>query len=205
MPPGVDGSVFRPASVGARRAAAPYVVAAARVQPLKGLDLAIEAIAGIDQEARPTLVIAGDASSEAGDHVTELRRLAASRGIADRVTFIGPQSRADLAFLFRGAAAVLVPSHSETYGLVALEGSASGVPVVAAAAGGLREAVVDGETGVVLESRDPAVWATEIQRILTEPEYAAALASAGREHAERLSWERSAAGLEQVYLRVLGH
>jgi D-inositol-3-phosphate glycosyltransferase len=203
VPPGVDGSVFRPATAGARRATAPYVVAAARVQPLKGLDLAIAAIAGIDAEARPTLVIAGDASSEAGDHVAELRRLAASLGVADRVTFIGPQSRADLAFLFRGSAAVLVPSHSETYGLVALEGSASGVPVVAAAAGGLREAVVDGETGVVLESRDPAVWAAEIQRVLTEPDYAAALSAAGREHAERLSWERSAAGLEQVYRRVL--
>ncbi len=152
----------------------------------------------------PTLVIAGDASSEAGDHVAELRRLAAAHGIADRVTFIGPQSRADLAFLFRGAAAVLVPSHSETYGLVALEGSASGVPVVAAAAGGLREAVVDGETGVVLESRDPAVWAAEIERILTDTDYAAGLAAAGREHAERLSWEQSAAGLEDVYRRVLG-
>ncbi len=204
VPPGVDGSVFRPAAVGARRADVPYVVAAARVQPLKGLDLAIEAIADIDREARPTLVIAGDASSEAGDYVAELRRLASDRGIADRVTFVGPQSRADLAFLFRGAAAVLVPSHSETYGLVALEGSASGVPVVAAAAGGLREAVVDGETGVVLESRDPGVWAAEIARILTDAGYAASLSAAGREHAERLSWERSATGLEQVYRRVLG-
>ena len=180
------------------------MVAAARVQPLKGLDLAIEAIADISLEARPTLVIAGDVSSEAGDYVDELRRLADARGIADHVTFIGPQSRADLAFLFRGAAAVLVPSHSETYGLVALEGSASGVPVVAAAAGGLREAVVDGETGVVLESRDPQAWADEIERILTDAPYAAGLAAAGREHAERLSWERSAAGLEDVYRRVLG-
>ncbi|WIB69553.1 glycosyltransferase [Curtobacterium sp. MCBD17_026] len=204
VPPGVDGSVFRPAAVGARRAATPYVVAAARVQPLKGLDLAIEAIADISLEARPTLVIAGDVSSEAGDYVDELRRLADARGIADHVTFIGPQSRADLAFLFRGAAAVLVPSHSETYGLVALEGSASGVPVVAAAAGGLREAVVDGETGVVLESRDPQDWADEIERILTDAGYAAGLAAAGREHAERLSWERSAAGLEDVYRRMLG-
>jgi D-inositol-3-phosphate glycosyltransferase len=78
------------------------------------------------------------------------------------------------------------------------------VPVVAAAAGGLREAVVDGETGVVLESRDPHDWAAEIERILTDAPYATALAAAGREHAERLSWERSAAGLEDVYRRVLG-
>ncbi|KQS08285.1 hypothetical protein ASG04_14345 [Curtobacterium sp. Leaf183] len=205
VPPGVDGSVFRPAAAGARRAEVPYVVAAARVQPLKGLDLAIKAIAGISEAVRPTLVIAGDSSSEAGDYLTELRGLAASLGVADRVTFIGPQSRADLALLFRGSSAVLVPSHSETYGLVALEGSASGVPVVAAAAGGLREAVLDGETGVVLESRAPEVWAAEIERVLTEPTYAAGLSAAGREHAERLSWERSASGLEQVYRRVLGH
>ncbi|MCJ1715379.1 glycosyltransferase [Curtobacterium sp. VKM Ac-2922] len=204
VPPGVDGSVFRPAAAGARRPSVPYVVAAARVQPLKGLDLAIEAIAGISESVRPTLVIAGDSSSEAGDHLAELQALATSLGVADRVTFIGPQTRADLALLFRGSSAVLVPSHSETYGLVALEGSASGVPVVAAAAGGLREAVVDGETGVVLESRAPEVWAAEIERILTEPAYAAGLSAAGREHAERLSWDRSAAGLERVYRRVLG-
>jgi D-inositol-3-phosphate glycosyltransferase len=64
--------------------------------------------------------------------------------------------------------------------------------------------VVDGETGVVLESRDPAVWAAEIERILTDASYASGLAAAGREHAERLSWERSAEGLEDVYRRVLG-
>jgi D-inositol-3-phosphate glycosyltransferase len=202
VPPGVDGSVFRPSSA-PTRAHEPYAVAAARVQPLKGLDLAIAAIAEVPETVRPTLVIAGDASSEADGYVEELRELAATSGIADRVRFVGPQSRADLAFLFRRAAVVLVPSHSETYGLVALEGSASGVPVVAAAAGGLREAVVNGETGVVVESRDPIVWAGEITRILTEPEYAAQLSAAGREHAERLSWERSASGLVDVYERVV--
>ncbi|WNY35234.1 glycosyltransferase [Curtobacterium flaccumfaciens] len=174
------------------------------MQPLKGLDLAIEAIADISLEARPTLVIAGDVSSEAGDYVDELRRLADACGIADHVTFIGPQSRADLAFLFRGAAAVLVPSHSET----CRARRARGVRFRGAGRGGrrrgLREAVVDGETGVVLESRDPQDWANEIERILTDAPYAAGLAAAGREHAERLSWERSAAGLEDVYRRVLG-
>jgi D-inositol-3-phosphate glycosyltransferase len=204
VPPGVDGSVFRPAS-GPSRAFRPYVVAAARVQPLKGLDLAIAAIAAVPEDVRPDLVIAGDASSEAGGYVEELRTLAADLGIADRVRFVGPQSRPDLAMLFRGSSVVLVPSHSETYGLVALEGSASGVPVVAAATGGLREAVVHGETGIVLESRDAADWAEAITRILADPEHAAHLAAAGREHAERLSWERSAEGLVAVYRRVLGH
>ncbi len=200
--PGVDGSVFRPAGA-PTRARRPYIVAAARVQPLKGLDLAIEALARVDPTIRPMLVIAGDASSEAGGYPDELRALADGLGIGEEVRFVGPQSRADLAFLFRGAVAVVVPSHSETYGLVALEGSASGVPVIAAAAGGLREAVVHGETGVVLESRDPDVWAAEITHVLTDAAYATDLAAAGREHAERLSWERSATGLIAVYRRLL--
>ncbi|MFZ7087693.1 glycosyltransferase [Curtobacterium sp. RRHDQ10] len=202
VPPGVDGSVFRPRS-GGTRATRPYAVAAARVQPLKGLDLAIAAVAAVPEPVRPDLVIAGDVSSEADGYVEELRDLADRLGVADRVQFVGPQSRPDLAMLFRGSSIVLVPSHSETYGLVALEGSASGVPVVAAAAGGLREAVVDGETGVVLESRDADDWAAAITRILTDPEHAAQLATAGRERAERLSWERSASGLVEVYRSVI--
>lgn len=208
VPPGVDGSVFRPASAAARLAAhgrTPYVVAAARVQPLKGLDLAIAAVAAVPGDLRPDLVIAGDASSEATGYVEELRALAAGLGVADRVRFVGPQSRPDLAMLFRNAALVLVPSHSETYGLVALEGSASGVPVVAAASGGLREAVVDGETGLVLESRDPEAWAAVITRLLTDASTAAELATAGRERAERLSWERSAEGLVATYRAVVAH
>jgi D-inositol-3-phosphate glycosyltransferase len=206
VPPGVDGSVFRPASntrSSSAPTARPYVVAAARVQPLKGLDLAIEAVAAVPDDIRPDLVIAGDVSSEADGYVDELRALADGLGVADRVRFVGPQSRPDLAMLFRGSSVVLVPSHSETYGLVALEGSASGVPVVAAAAGGLREAVVDGETGVVLESRQADDWAAAIARILTDPAHAGQLAAAGRERAERLSWERSAAGLVDVYRAVI--
>ncbi|WIE55733.1 glycosyltransferase [Curtobacterium sp. MCBD17_003] len=206
VPPGVDGSVFRPASAATRAAAHDrprYVVAAARVQPLKGLDLAIAAVAAVPEAVRPDLVIAGDASSEATGYVEELRGLADRLGIGDRVRFVGPQSRPDLAMLFRNAGLVLVPSHSETYGLVALEGSASGVPVVAAAAGGLREAVVDGETGVVVESRDPDVWAGVIATVLTDPALADQLAAAGRERAERLSWERSAEGLVETYRSVI--
>ncbi|TFC91360.1 glycosyltransferase [Cryobacterium breve] len=212
--PGVDGILFRPtdlvpveprdyASAGPLDIRG-YAVVAGRLQPLKGLDLAIEAIAAVPEAIRPELVIAGDASADYDGYIDELRALAARHGIERNVRFVGPQSRVDLALLLSGARVVLVPSHSETYGLVALEAAASGVPVVAAAAGGLREAVLDGDTGVVLDSRDPKVWAGALTQILSNPAFARRLSLAARERAEHLDWPRSADGLVTVY-RSLAH
>jgi D-inositol-3-phosphate glycosyltransferase len=201
--PGVDSNLFSPERQPTLRAAERgYAVVAARLQPLKGLDLAVQAIAALPESLRPELVIAGDASVDYSEYVEELRQLAARSGLTD-MRFIGAQSHANLAGLFRGARLVLVPSHSETYGLVALEAAASGVPVVASAAGGLREAVVNGVTGLVLDSRDPRLWADAMAQILTDPALARELSLAAREHALRLDWTRSAAALVQVYRSLL--
>ena len=201
--PGVDSNLFSPErQPTARTAGRGYVVVAARLQPLKGLDLAIQAIAALPPDLRPELVIAGDASVDYSGYVEELRQLANRAGLSD-IRFLGAQSHASLAGLFRGARLVLVPSHSETYGLVALEAAASGVPVIASAAGGLREAVVDRVTGVVLDSRDPRVWADAMAQILTDPTLAHELSLAAREHALRLDWTRSAASLVRVYRGLL--
>lgn len=203
--PGVDSDLFAPAATGsaAREQRAPYAVVAARLQPLKGLDLAIEAIAAVPEDIRPELVVSGDASDDFDGYVDELSALARARGIEESVHFIGPQSRTALAELLRQAQVVLIPSHSETYGLVALEAAASRVPVVAAASGGLREAVVDGVTGVVLSSRDPEVWAGAITRLLVDADEASSLSLRARERAEALSWSRSADALLDVYARLV--
>lgn len=200
--PGVDAAVFTPA---AGPAATPgTVVAAARVEPLKGLDLAIEAVAGVPRESRPRLVVAGDAADEHREHLAALVALAAERGAAADVEFLGTQSRSALAALLRDAVAVLVPSHSETYGLVALEAAASGVPVVAACSGGLCEAVLDGETGIVLTTREPAAWTAALERLLDDDVLRARLGSAGRDHAVGLGWDRSARALADVYRGLVG-
>ncbi|MFO7689827.1 MAG: glycosyltransferase [Cryobacterium sp.] len=202
VPPGVDGRLFRPVTSSAPGGLG-YAVVAARLQPLKGLDLAITAIAAIPAHIRPELVIAGDASTDFDGYVDALRALAARHGIIDGVRFVGPQSRAQLAELFGGARVVLVPSHSETFGLVALEAAASGVPVVAAASGGLREAVIDGRTGLVIDSRDPASWAEALTTLLLNPDFALQLSRAARTRAELLDWPRSAEGLLGVYRSLL--
>lgn len=205
--PGVDSTVFSPsASVDPAQVFGDrgYVLVAARLQPLKGLDLAVAAVAAVSSGIRPALVIAGAASADYDGYVAELKTLAARVGLTDQLHLVGPQTRVDLAGLFRSARLVLVPSHSETYGLVALEAAASGVPVIAAASGGLREAVVDGVTGLVMESRDPLVWGDALDRMLTDPQRTRRLSVAAHEHALQLNWKRSAASLLTVYRGLRG-
>ncbi|WP_241989213.1 glycosyltransferase [Cryobacterium serini] len=206
VPPGVDSSMFSPSmpvDLAVQGDGRGYVLVAARLQPLKGLDLAIAAVAAVPAAIRPTLVIAGAASADYDGYVDELRAIAERVGLTDELELIGPQSRVNMSALFRGARLVLVPSHSETYGLVALEAAASGVPVIAAASGGLREAVADGVTGLVLESREPLVWADAIADVLTDPQRARQLSVAARERALGLKWARSAASLLEVYRGLL--
>lgn len=195
VPPGVDGDLFHPG----RAAARPQVVVAARLEPLKGVDLAIQAVSGVPEGWRPDLVVSGAASGAVEGYDEQLRALARSEGVADRVHLVGPRSRADLAALMRASRVVLVPSHSETYGLVALEAAASGVPVLASATGGLREAVMDGVTGVVLDSRDPQVWSAALTDLLADDERRGRLGAAARQRALGLDWPTSARGLLAVY------
>lgn len=199
--PGVDAELFRPLAAG-ETASHPTVVVAGRLEPLKGPDLAIETVAAVPAELRPELVIAGGASTEFAGYERDLAALADQSGLD--VRFLGPQTRPGLASLLREARLVLVPSHSETYGLIALEAAASGVPVVAASSGGLRESVVDGVTGVVLDSRDPAVWGETVTRLLGDGELWERLARASRERALEHPWSLSAAELSDVYCRLVG-
>ena len=101
------------------------------------------------------MVICGGPSGSGLDRPTALIELAASLGVADRVIFLPPQTGDELAALYRAADLVAVPSHSESFGLVALEAQACGTPVVAAAVGGLVTAVRDGVSGVLVDGHDP--------------------------------------------------
>src|SRR5690606_4777532 len=176
--PGVDSEMFHPGEGSAR----PTLLAAARLEPLKAIDLAIRTLAGVverDGEPRPRLVVAGGATSDES-YPRELAALAADLGVACDVTFLGPQGREQLAALMRSATLVLVPSHSETYGLVALEAAASGVPVVATRAGGLEESVVDDVTGLLLPDWETATWVDAVAGLLADPDLVARLGEGGR-------------------------
>lgn len=199
--PGVDAELF---SIALEAPAKPgYVVVAARLEPLKGLDLAIEAIAALPASIRPELVVAGGPTTGHDAYPADLRAHASAHGLADGIRFLGPQSREDLASLLRGARMLLVPSHSETYGLVALEAAASGIPVVATASGGLPEAVEHDVTGLLLATREPAAWTDAVRRLLNDDELTARLGAAGRARALTLTWDHSAAATAEVYAGLL--
>jgi D-inositol-3-phosphate glycosyltransferase len=207
--PGVDGTVFRPGAgpdlaslPAAWRGPAGYLLMAGRVQPIKGQDLAIRALAAVPAAARPTLVVSGAPGSGHLEYAAHLKTLAAELGVADAVVFLGPQSPGRLASLMRGARAALMPSRSETFGLVALEAAACGTPVIGADTTGLRSSVVDGVTGLLVASRRPAEWALAIERVLTEPGLAARLSVGGIELGRQRTWDHVAAALVATYAAV---
>ncbi|MFT3860339.1 glycosyltransferase [Micropruina sp.] len=180
-----------------------YLLYAARLQPLKGPDLAIRALADVPAQLRPDLLIAGDVSADFAAYEAELHALVAAHDLGDRVRFIGPQPREQLAALMRGARIVLVPSHSETFGLIALEAESCGTPVIASAAGGLREAVVHGETGQLMDSRQPEDWGTAITRLLAKPRLLDRMGVVAQIHARRFDWGWTARLLESHYRELL--
>lgn len=198
--PGVDSTLFHPA---ARPVAGrPGILVAARLEPLKGVDLAVRALALLDPEVRPVLRIAGGATAD-DSFGPSLLALAAELGVSGDVELLGPQSRTALASLMRSSTLVLVPSHSETYGLVALEAAASGVPVVASATGGLVEAVRDGVTGLLVAGREPRDWATAIGRVVADRELRDRLGAQGRQHTVTRTWDAVGDVVARAYRSML--
>jgi D-inositol-3-phosphate glycosyltransferase len=131
-----------------------------------------------------------------------LVRLAAELGISDRVTFLPPQSRENLATVFQAVDLVAVPSYSESFGLVALEAQACGTPVAAAAVGGLPVAVRDGVTGALVAGHDTDRWAQAIDDLLRAD--AGAMSRAAVEHAAAFSWDSTVDSLLASYRRAIG-
>jgi D-inositol-3-phosphate glycosyltransferase len=198
--PGVDLERFRPGAVDRARFGlperGPVVAFVGRIQPLKGPDVLIRAL---PEMPGATVVICGGPSGSGLDRPTSLIELAASLGVADSVRFLPPQTGADLAALYRAADLVAVPSHNESFGLVALEAQACGTPVVAASVGGLVTAVRDGVSGVLVDGHDPAEWARVLSGLLAEPARRAELSLGAVRHAADFSWDRTAEGLLRVY------
>ena len=209
--PGVDLEHFRPLHPGeeawapAGDAAYPrgFVFFAARLQPLKDPELAIRALARVPAAMRPHLVVAGDVSADFADYAADLHALVASLGLTGEVTFSGALRRDELGEALRSAQIVLVPSHSETFGLIALEASASGTPVIAAAAGGLREAVVHGESGQLMDSREPVDWGRCLTWLLADPQHLAEMGLVSRIHARRFSWADAGRRLADLYVDLI--
>ncbi len=204
---GVDRALFHP---GDRESDRPrlglgdeaVLLYVGRIQRLKGIDLAIRAFAelvpALDRDAR--FVIVGGASGPHGEIELEgLKDLASRLGVASKVRFEGPQPHEKLPTYYRAADAVLVCSHSESFGLAALEAHACGTPVVGTPVGGLSYIVADGASGFLSESRDPAEFAGRLKTLLSDDDLRRGFGVCAVERAAAFSWETTASEFHELY------
>ena len=214
--PGVNLQTFTPG--GGRNAArtevglpqdALVVSFIGRIQPHKGPEVLIRATQEMVKHSptlRPKLIvnIMGGASGANTEEVDRLKELATWLELDDVVTFAPPVDRESLPQWYRAADLVCVPSYSESFGLVALEAQACGTPVVATAVGGLRTAVADGFSGVLVDGHDPKAWSSVITRLLQEPQRRVLLSMGAIEHASHFGWDSTARGTLDIYDQVIG-
>jgi D-inositol-3-phosphate glycosyltransferase len=205
--PGVDHAVFSPGDrAEARRSLGlgdeAVMLYAGRVQRLKGLELAVRAaeqlVPALD---RPLvfLVVGGASGTRGEEELDRLRALAGSLGISGSIRFVGARPHAELPAFYRAADVVVVCSHNESFGLAALEAHACGTPVVGTDVGGLAHIVRDGESGFLVGSRDPAVFAARLKTVLSDDDLRDAFGRAATRSAWSFSWTTTAAIFTDLY------
>lgn len=207
VPPGVDHRTFsrgdsEQAKTNLGLSGRRVLLFAGRVQPLKGLDLAVATLAQLADPDTILLIVGGPSGPDGPDELARIRDLVEDLGVGAQVRFVRPQPHARLAEYYRAADVCLVPSRSESFGLVALEAAACGTPVVAAAVGGLRSLVDDGVTGFLVDSRDPAAFAAPVATLLADRALAATMSTAAESRSMRYSWDMTAVRLRRLYADV---
>ncbi|MGW5387958.1 D-inositol-3-phosphate glycosyltransferase [Nocardia sp. NPDC003963] len=213
VPPGADLTRYRPGDRAAARAelglaAHEEIVAfVGRIQPLKAPDVLVRAVAEAVRRrpGRPLrALIVGGPSGTGLERPDALIELAAELGVADQVTFLPPQPPDRLVQVYRAADLVAVPSHNESFGLVALEAQASGTPVLAAAVGGLGTAVRHEHSGLLVAGHRTPDWAGALEYLLDDPQRLRLLGAQAVTHAAGFSWAHTAEKLLHSYTAALG-
>jgi D-inositol-3-phosphate glycosyltransferase len=206
VPPGVIHAFFSPGDrYGARKAlgygldGSPMLLFVGRIQPLKGLDVAIGALGELRDERAQLVVVGGPSGPDGEAEEAKALRLADELGVADRIRWVEPQPHHLLATYYRAADVCVVPSRSESWGRVAHEAAACGTPVVAAAVGGLRTLVEHGETGLLVEERQPEAFARAVDALLVDSAKARAMSDAAATRARGYTWSTTAARLRRLY------
>jgi D-inositol-3-phosphate glycosyltransferase len=212
VPPGVDLGQFTPGSqldararLGIRPDATVYAFVG-RIQPLKAPDVLLRAAAellarGAVDRSKLVVLVVGGPSGTGLEQPRALQDLAVTLGISDVVRFLPPMPGPALAEAYRAADVVAVPSHNESFGLVALEAQACGTPVAATDVGGLRVAVDDDVSGLLVPGHSAHVWADALTR-LNSPDLRARLAVGAVRHARAFSWDRTTDELVSAYMRA---
>lgn len=215
IPPGVDIQQFRPIPKAEARQILGfpperrYVLFVGRIEPLKGLETLMRAVAILAQDC-PTwtrdfavVVIGGDPDTTADAEMRRLQQLREELGVTDLITFLGAKAQETLPYYYNAADVVVMPSDYESFGLVALEAMACGTPVIASDVGGLVYLVRDGETGLRVPRRQPIALARALDRLLRDEELRQRLGENGRRWAQGFAWPIIADRILNLYDEVL--
>jgi D-inositol-3-phosphate glycosyltransferase len=169
-----------------------------RIEPLKGIDILISAAAQLHEDENfRVLIVGGDGRAEA--ELATLRALAERLDIDHHISFVGAVPHEELPTYYNAADVCVVPSYYESFGLVAVEAMACGVPVVASRVGGLTSTISDGETGYLIPWRCPEPFAERLELLLDNDELRQSFGRAGREAVERYRWANVADAVAELY------
>ena len=202
--PGVEHAFFAPGDKrGARKALdlgdGPVLLFVGRIQPLKGAGVAVQSLAALNRRDATLIIVGGASGLDGESELAHVHSVIEEHGLSDQVRFVEPQAHHILSTYYRAADVVLVPSRSESFGLVALEAAACGTPVVANAVGGLLTIVEHGRTGFLVADRKPDVFAKHISEILDNPALAHQMSINAAERARGYTWSFAAARLRRAY------
>lgn len=218
IPPGVDVSHFYPIPSDEAKLYIGLkpddrmILFVGRIEPLKGVDTLIEAMACLrakEAEGKPVhlAIIGGDPSASPEEMNTEmarLQKLCGDLGLDQSVVFLGVRDQDKLPYYYSAAEVVVMPSHYESFGMVALEAMACGTPVIASEVGGLAYLVRDGETGFTIPDQEPDALCEKISWLLNDRELHAAMSKRATEYAQDYAWERIANQIVEIYKKMIG-
>ncbi|MEX2143489.1 MAG: glycosyltransferase [Anaerolineales bacterium] len=218
IPPGVDLEHFQPLDKAAARVSLGFptdellILFVGRIEALKGIDTLIRAAHLLVRDQLLSgkqfrvQIIGGDVDENLetmGSELSRLRNLGRELGVQDQVTFLGSRRQADLPTYYSAADLVVMPSYSESFGMVALEAMACGRPVIASRVGGLAYLVRDEVTGFHVQEGEPAELAGRLAQLLRDEHQLEKMGAAAHKEAQAYSWERAAREIEHVFRRLL--
>ena len=207
IPAGVDLELFRPMNQAEAKDilgwnGQPTILYVGRIEPLKGVELVVRALARMETADGVRFVVAGGDPGFDG-HLDELKRVAQSVGVEDKVAFVGSVEHAELPTYYNAADVFVLPSYYESFGLAALEAMACGTPVVASGVGGLPSFIVSGESGYLVAKRQPDSFGERLDLLLGDENLRESMGRAGRSTAEAMGWGRMISDLADLYSEIL--
>jgi D-inositol-3-phosphate glycosyltransferase len=216
IPPGVDVSHFYPIPADEAKSFVGLkpeermILFVGRIEPLKGVDTLIEAMACLQlkESHRPVhlAIIGGDPTASPEQMTVEmarLQKLCEVLGLDQSVVFLGKRDQDKLPYYYSAAEVLVMPSHYESFGMVALEAMACGTPVIASEVGGLAYLVRDGETGFTIPAEEPDMLCEKLSWLLNDAELHATMSRKAAAYAQDYAWEKIAKQIVGVYQELV--